>query len=163
MDIDRGWLARSILALAMCTAGLFATPVRAQQRPCQDDVKRLCPQVTPGTMEARKCITDNVDKLSEACRQRLGSRARRQGYPVRLKGCESDLDKFCKGVMPGAGRLMKCLREHEKEVSAECKARLPGGHARTAANAGGGHGTAAVQGSPTVGAAPTAAATPEAK
>jgi len=37
--------------------------------------------------------------------------------------CKTDIDKFCAGVSPGGGALVKCLREHESELSAECKAR----------------------------------------
>lgn len=125
MDIDRRSFARSILALA-CAVGLFAGPTLAQQRPCQEDMKKLCPEAQPGTPEARKCLAGNMDKLSEACRQRLSAaRNRRQGYPARFKGCEADLEKHCKGLMPGGGRLMRCLRSHESEISTECKSRLP--------------------------------------
>ena len=35
---------------------------------------------------------------------------------------QADVEKFCKGVEHGRGRVMKCLKEHESELSAECKA-----------------------------------------
>jgi hypothetical protein len=139
MDTDHRWPARSTFALAMCAMAMLVTPVAAQQRPCREDLQKLCPDVKPGGPEARKCLKDNLEKLSEGCRQRItAARAQRQGYPARFKGCEGDLDKFCKDVMQGAGRLIKCLREHESDLTAECKTRLPGG--RGPGSGGGGRG-----------------------
>src|SRR5262245_45126790 len=38
--------------------------------------------------------------------------------------CSGDIDKFCKDVQVGEGRTLKCLREHEAELSGPCKAQL---------------------------------------
>jgi hypothetical protein len=35
--------------------------------------------------------------------------------------CSGDVAKFCKDVQQGEGRIAKCLKEHEKELSAPCK------------------------------------------
>lgn len=40
------------------------------------------------------------------------------------KPCADDIAKFCKDVKPGEGRLLKCLKEHEKELSPTCKASI---------------------------------------
>jgi len=37
--------------------------------------------------------------------------------------CKADREKFCKDVQPGEGRIVKCLKEHEAELTAECKAK----------------------------------------
>jgi hypothetical protein len=38
--------------------------------------------------------------------------------------CKADVEKFCKNVQPGEGKLGKCLTEHEANLSASCKERI---------------------------------------
>ena len=35
--------------------------------------------------------------------------------------CKGDIEKFCKGVEPGKGHLMKCLKGHDNMLSQGCK------------------------------------------
>ncbi|HWE22408.1 MAG TPA: cysteine rich repeat-containing protein [Myxococcales bacterium] len=37
--------------------------------------------------------------------------------------CEADAQKFCAGVQPGQGRILQCLKQHEADLSPECKQR----------------------------------------
>jgi hypothetical protein len=38
--------------------------------------------------------------------------------------CEDDVLRLCADVKPGGGRIIKCLIEHEGELSSECKAKM---------------------------------------
>lgn len=38
--------------------------------------------------------------------------------------CKSDVQKLCKGVESGGGRIAACLKQHEAELSAGCKKRI---------------------------------------
>ncbi len=35
--------------------------------------------------------------------------------------CRADVEKFCKDIKPGGGRIMACLKSHEAELSEPCK------------------------------------------
>jgi hypothetical protein len=35
--------------------------------------------------------------------------------------CRDDAAKLCKGVQPGGGAILKCLKSHESELSPACK------------------------------------------
>ncbi|MDD4975682.1 MAG: cysteine rich repeat-containing protein [Bacteriovorax sp.] len=38
--------------------------------------------------------------------------------------CAADVKKFCASVEKGQGRIVKCLKEHEKEISPDCLGQL---------------------------------------
>lgn len=35
-------------------------------------------------------------------------------------GCKADAEKLCKDVQPGEGRVIECLKTHQKELSPKC-------------------------------------------
>ena len=35
--------------------------------------------------------------------------------------CKGDYDKFCKGVMPGGGRIVACLNKERDKLADACK------------------------------------------
>ena len=36
------------------------------------------------------------------------------------KYCKSDIERLCKGVPPGGGKIMQCLKAHEKDMTVGC-------------------------------------------
>jgi hypothetical protein len=45
-----------------------------------------------------------------------------QTQELNRKGpCKADIEKFCKDVKPGQGRIVQCMRQHEGELSSACK------------------------------------------
>ncbi len=38
--------------------------------------------------------------------------------------CKTDIEKFCSNVSGDRGAKMKCLSDHQKELSSECQAKL---------------------------------------
>jgi hypothetical protein len=41
--------------------------------------------------------------------------------PAQRAACKADYDAFCKGTMPGGGRVLACLAKHDARLSAACK------------------------------------------
>lgn len=37
-----------------------------------------------------------------------------------VKYCKSDIQRLCKNVKPGDGRLLGCLKSHQKEMTVGC-------------------------------------------
>ena len=38
--------------------------------------------------------------------------------------CADDAQRFCKDVQPGGGRIARCLKEHENDVSPACRQQM---------------------------------------
>jgi hypothetical protein len=40
------------------------------------------------------------------------------------EACHADVEKLCAEVKPGHGRIIKCMKEHQAELSETCKAEI---------------------------------------
>ena len=40
--------------------------------------------------------------------------------------CAEEIAQYCKGVKPGGGRLLVCLKEHEKDLTPSCREKVAG-------------------------------------
>ena len=38
--------------------------------------------------------------------------------------CKADVQRLCAGVQPGEGRIRACVRQHQQDLSAGCKAAI---------------------------------------
>lgn len=89
----------------------------AEKSPCADDAAKYCKDVKPGKGAILNCLKENSEKLSPACKEKMGTPPAKK----EPSACKDDAAKFCKGVKPGEGRIIKCMKEHENELSAPCK------------------------------------------
>ena len=38
--------------------------------------------------------------------------------------CKQDVQTYCKGIRPGGGRIVKCMKEHKSQISSTCKSAI---------------------------------------
>jgi hypothetical protein len=114
--------AAALAALALCALLVAGAEAPAAQGPCADDVAKYCKDVKPGGGRLARCLKDNEKQLSPACKASIEDS--REKAKEAHQACADDVQKHCKGVKPGQGRIVKCLKEHEKDLSPECKAKL---------------------------------------
>jgi Cysteine rich repeat len=113
----------SILILCVAALPLVGTEVWAgDARPCADDVAKFCKDVKPGGGRLAKCLKEHEKELSAACRAHQAEV--RTKVKEAFQACHDEVSQFCKDVKPGGGRIVKCLSEHEAELSAECREKL---------------------------------------
>ncbi len=41
---------------------------------------------------------------------------------AKTETCRPEVEKFCKDLAPGEGRILKCLQEHDADLSEACRA-----------------------------------------
>lgn len=103
----------------------------AGENPCADDLAKFCSdaQAGPAGMIARmECLEAHEKELSDACRNfeaGMGGPRMERAEAIREKrefrqNCISDMARFCRDAGPMQGGMMKCLNEHESELSAPC-------------------------------------------
>jgi hypothetical protein len=111
------------IAIALLAAG-FAANALAQAKkgdgPCAADAKKFCGEVKPGGGRIAKCMKSHEAELSPACQAEM-KRVEERIEQVREE-CKADAEKFCKGIRPGQGRILACLKSHQSELAPACAA-----------------------------------------
>ena len=110
------------LVFVLFTAAVAADAGAQQRRegPCAADVKKFCGDVKPGQGAIAKCMKAHEAELSPACRER--SKARAEKAERVREECKADAEKFCKGIAPGGGRILSCLKSRQPELQPACAA-----------------------------------------
>ena len=119
----------SICAIAaLCATSLFANAAVADEQQmrrdaCRADVERLCKDIQPGQGRLGQCMKKNEASVSQECKDQMAKmrdemRQRMQAFD---EACKGDVEKFCKNVQLGHGRMASCLRDNSANLSAACK------------------------------------------
>jgi hypothetical protein len=112
------------LAVVMLCLGLMnAAPADAQTKnPCAEDVAKYCKDVTPGGGRLVRCLRQHESQLSPECK--AGQEQARARAREAHEACADDVQKFCKDVKPGEGRVVRCLKDNSAGLSTECREKL---------------------------------------
>jgi hypothetical protein len=98
---------------------------RQGSRPCEEEIKRLCPDIKPGEGRIAECVRQHEKEFSPQCQKKHAEMEKhKQAVEHAKKACHDDVQKFCKDVDPGEGRMVRCLEEHEKNLTEGCRATL---------------------------------------
>lgn len=110
-----------VCALLLGAGSAFAMDP-SKEGPCKTDIETHCKDVKPGAGAIMKCLHQNSEKLSEACKSR-GRMAQAKMKEIR-GACKEDFKKHCAGVKPGGAARMKCFAENKEKFSAECRSEM---------------------------------------
>lgn len=96
---------------------------------CKVEIQKYCSQVTPGEGRGLACLYAHGDKLSSKCEYALYDAAAQLERAVAALSyvaneCDADMEKYCKTIEPGEGRLLDCLNKQGKNVSERCQEAL---------------------------------------
>ena len=93
---------------------------------CKAEIDSFCKDVTQGEGRVLACLYAYSDKLSNRCEYALYDAASQLQKAVQALAyvgneCRDDLKTYCSDIMPGEGRLIKCLDTNKDKISARCK------------------------------------------
>jgi peptide subunit release factor 1 (eRF1) len=95
---------------------------QGQRGPCADDIAKLCKDVNPGGGRLANCLKEHEKELSPACAASI--KETRKKLKDAHQVCADDVQKFCKDIKSGQGRIVNCLREHQNDLSPACQATM---------------------------------------
>jgi hypothetical protein len=113
------WLVIACVGILFAGTDAYA---QVQRGPCADDIAKFCKDIKPGEGRLAKCIKEHEKELSPACAASI--KETRKKLKDAHQACADDVQKFCKDIKPGQGRIVNCLREHQKDLSPACQATM---------------------------------------
>lgn len=109
--------------LFVIAAALLSAAAIYPKGECKADREKLCADVIRGNHKGMwQCMQQHEAELSEGCKNHI-AQVREKSRDIK-KACKADYKKLCKQVKPGEGRIIKCLKDNEAELSEGCKTAL---------------------------------------
>ncbi|PJZ79901.1 cysteine rich repeat-containing protein [Leptospira meyeri] len=111
---------RFLLIFFVC----FNISLFAESKPiyeiCKPEIASFCQGVKPTKARILQCLKERGKNLSEACE--VGQNALSESMKEKSQGfCKEDVSEYCRWVIPGGGRILKCLFQNEAKISNQCR------------------------------------------
>jgi hypothetical protein len=100
-----------------------AVPMKVDKNACKEDAKKFCTGVRGGGGRIWHCLKQNEATLTPACQahlQQMKDRLEKKKEQI-SEACQADKDQFCKDILPGNGRIARCMKEHQDQLSPVCR------------------------------------------
>jgi hypothetical protein len=109
------------MIIALSALVLWAgTPGYAETSPpCAEEIAKFCKDIQPCKGLLMNCLKKHENELSSTCKAKVEEANKR--LEEARQACAEDIQKFCKDIQPGGGRIAKCLKEHACDLSPACK------------------------------------------
>jgi len=127
MGVTRSFLTLGFLALGLlllCPAGPAQAQEQGARGACKADVEKLCKDVKPGEGGIAKCLKHHEADVSPGCKQAMAHM--RDTMQAVKEACRDDAKQYCQGVKRGHGRILKCLKDNEANLSEGCRTAMEG-------------------------------------
>jgi Cysteine rich repeat len=123
----------------------------AIRQSCRSDYQAHCANVPTGGSAALQCLQGNMAGLSQGCHAAVaavmggatggappetpqsgagqsapmhGTMPMREDAMMLRQACGGDFRSLCRGIMPGGGRALQCLSDHQESLSQSCREAL---------------------------------------
>jgi hypothetical protein len=103
----------------LCAGAVDRAYAAEEDMPCAEEIAKYCKDAKPGGGRILNCLDEHQKELSDSCRKKLEESKKK--LMEAQQACTGDMEKFCKDVQPGEGRILRCLREHKQELSSVCR------------------------------------------
>jgi hypothetical protein len=99
--------------------------INTSVRGCGADIKQHCDGLGKNAQKVFMCLAAYEDLLSPECKQGISEatmviKKGAAALDYSIGACEADADKHCLAVEPGEGRLLRCIKANQSQVSQQC-------------------------------------------
>lgn len=115
-NAEKAMKALGSLAIILILSG-WSVRASSAGETCAEDIARFCSDISHEGNVAL-CLKQHENELSSLCRDMLQAVQKRIDEVKRA--CSMDIDKLCKGIEPGRGRIAECLNGHATELTPAC-------------------------------------------
>ncbi len=89
---------------------------------CRKDIAERCKGVQGGEGRVVACLRNNESQLSQDCQSAFNEW--RLGQMEVRSRCASEIASLCGTVPAGGGRILHCLRRHERDLGSDCRSTI---------------------------------------